>query len=76
MPGLSVKVIHTPGHTPEAAFKSGKACLAGDTLFAGAVGRTDLPGGVPVDLINSLRLMDLPNHIDVYPGHGRDDHWS
>ena len=70
--GLSVKVIHTPGHTPgSCCFQIGESLFTGDTLFAGAVGRTDLPGGVPVDLINSLhKLMDLPNHIDVYPGHG------
>jgi len=70
--GLSVKVIHTPGHTPgSCCFQIGESLFTGDTLFAGAVGRTDLPGGVPVDLINSLhKLMDLPDHIDVYPGHG------
>ena len=70
--GLSVKVIHTLGHTPgSSCFLIGESLFTGDTLFAGAVGRTDLPGGVPIDLTNSLqKLMGLPDHIDVYPGHG------
>jgi hydroxyacylglutathione hydrolase len=70
--GLSVEVLHTPGHTPgSCCFLIGESLFTGDTLFAGAVGRTDLPGGVFVDLSNSLqKLMGLPAHIDVYPGHG------
>ena len=73
--GLSATVIHTPGHT------QGSSCLylpdqalliAGDTLFAGAVGRTDLPGGDSRQLIRSIRdrLLPLPDETRVLPGHG------
>lgn len=66
------KVIHTPGHSP------GSICLytegtliSGDTLFAGSVGRTDLPGGSMGELRKSFkRLMTLPGNTTVYPGHG------
>ena len=70
---LSLAVIETPGHTP------GGICLlaqhhlfAGDTLFAGSVGRTDLPGGSSATLIESIqkKLMILDDYIVVYPGHG------
>lgn len=72
---LSFAVIHTPGHT------EGGICLlslergvvfVGDTLFAGSVGRTDLPGGDWETLKGSItsRLMKLPDTIEVYPGHG------
>ncbi|MCI4624971.1 MAG: MBL fold metallo-hydrolase [Candidatus Magnetoovum sp. WYHC-5] len=69
------KVIHTPGHSP------GSICLyseegvifTGDTLFAGSVGRTDLPGGSVEELKASFRrLMKLPDKTAVYPGHGPD----
>jgi len=68
------RVIHTPGHTP------GSICLyeesegllfSGDTLFAGGVGRTDLPGGDGGLLARSLeRLLALPGGVRVFPGHG------
>jgi glyoxylase-like metal-dependent hydrolase (beta-lactamase superfamily II) len=71
---LSIEVLHTPGHTP------GSVCLylpaqamlfAGDTLFAGSFGRTDLPGGDETALIASLRrLAALPPDTRVLPGHG------
>lgn len=66
-------VIHTPGHTP------GGICLyaapnlfSGDTLFAGAVGRTDFPGGSSRELRESItkRLLSLPPDTIVWPGHG------
>lgn len=70
---LALQVIHTPGHTP------GGICLytpghliAGDTLFAGSIGRTDLPGGDHRALIRSIRtrLYLLRAETVVYPGHG------
>ena len=73
--GLTGSVIHTPGHT------QGSSCLylpdqtlliAGDTLFAGSVGRTDLPGGNTQQLLKSIhdRLLTLPDDTKVIPGHG------
>jgi hydroxyacylglutathione hydrolase len=73
--GLSGSILHTPGHT------EGSVCLyipdetlliAGDTLFAGSVGRTDLPGGNTQKLLTSIheRLLTLPDEINVIPGHG------
>ncbi|MGB9630701.1 MAG: MBL fold metallo-hydrolase [Candidatus Methanodesulfokora sp.] len=67
-----ITVIHTPGHTP------GSICLlwegklfSGDTLFKGAFGRVDLPGGNYNDLVASMRkLLDLPDEVLVFPGHG------
>ena len=72
--GLSVEVIETPGHTPGGVcyhFPSEKLLLSGDTLFAGSVGRTDLPGGDMATLMESLRkLTVLPDDTTVIPGHG------
>jgi hydroxyacylglutathione hydrolase len=73
--GLTGSILHTPGHT------EGSVCLylptqslliAGDTLFAGSVGRTDLPGGDTRKLITSIheRLLTLPDEVTVIPGHG------
>ena len=73
--GLSGSVIHTPGHT------LGSSCLylpdqtlliAGDTLFAGSIGRTDLPGGNTQQILKSIhdRLLPLPDDVKVVPGHG------
>lgn len=73
------EVLHTPGHTPGGvcllvgpAGKPGKKLFAGDTLFAGSIGRTDLPGGDHDTLIGSIRgvLFQLPDDVEVYPGHG------
>ena len=72
-----LQVLHTPGHTP------GSLCLflpvehkliAGDTLFQGSVGRTDLPGGSTAALLQSIRakLLVLPEETVVTPGHGRE----
>jgi glyoxylase-like metal-dependent hydrolase (beta-lactamase superfamily II) len=69
------RVLHTPGHT------QGSVCLyleaqhllvAGDTLFAGSVGRTDLPGGNSLQIIESIqnKLMQLPDEVHVLCGHG------
>ncbi|MGQ1889034.1 MBL fold metallo-hydrolase [Thermophagus sp. OGC60D27] len=69
------EVIHVPGHSPGGiAFYSAenKVLLAGDILFKGSVGRSDLPGGNHKLLIDGIksRLMVLPDDVVVYPGHG------
>ena len=71
---LVLKALHTPGHT------EGSSCFyleeegllfTGDTLFAGTCGRTDLRGGDPLRMVESLaRLSTLPLRVKVYPGHG------
>jgi glyoxylase-like metal-dependent hydrolase (beta-lactamase superfamily II) len=72
IPGLGLKVIYTPGHTP------GSICLytdgllfSGDTLFQGSIGRTDLPGGSFPQIMESIvtRLLPLPDETIVRPGH-------
>ena len=81
--GLEVEIIETPGHTPGGVcyyfpnFQTSQASkplhllLSGDTLFAGSVGRTDLPGGDMATLMDSLRkLIALPDDTLVIPGHG------
>ena len=73
--GLTLDVVHTPGHTP------GHCCFhvadegvlfSGDQLFAGSVGRTDLPGGNWDELVTSMRdrVMTLGDDVRVLPGHG------
>ena len=70
----SVRVIDTPGHTPGGVcyyFADDHLLLSGDTLFAGSIGRTDLPGGSFAKLTASLaRLKELPDETEVIPGHG------
>jgi glyoxylase-like metal-dependent hydrolase (beta-lactamase superfamily II) len=68
-------VLHVPGHSRgSVAFysKNDKTVFTGDALFAGSIGRTDLPGGNYKTLINSIRnkLFSLPSDTVVYPGHG------
>jgi len=68
----SLLVINTPGHTPGSICLYGKGNLfTGDTLFVGAVGRTDLPGGSFDVLLNSLKhkILPLPDETIVWPGH-------
>ena len=69
-------VLATPGHTRGGLClysEKEKLVFTGDTLFSGTWGRTDLPTGSFVELINSItdRLMTLPDHTIVYPGHGK-----
>jgi len=75
---ISFQILHLPGHTPghiALFFESddgSKHLFSGDVLFAGSVGRTDLPGGNWEQLQSSLsRLMSLPDETIVYSGHGR-----
>ncbi|MBN6040879.1 MBL fold metallo-hydrolase [Amycolatopsis sp. 195334CR] len=71
--GLTITVAHTPGHTPGSAiFRLGELAFTGDTLFAGSIGRTDLPGGSVSQLEQSLadRLLTLDDRTVVLPGHG------
>lgn len=75
--GDTVQVLHTPGHTPGSCsffVASQNLLLAGDTLFAGSVGRTDLWGGDFDTEIRSIkeRLMPLPDQTRVIAGHGPD----
>lgn len=69
---LRFDVTHLPGHAPgHVSFSGGGAVFGGDCLFAGSVGRTDLPLCDPVAFARSLeRLLELPDDIVVYPGHG------
>ena len=72
---LIATVMHTPGHTQGSVclyFEPEKKLIAGDTLFAGSIGRTDLPGGSFQQIIRSLRerVLALPDETLVIPGHG------
>jgi glyoxylase-like metal-dependent hydrolase (beta-lactamase superfamily II) len=69
---LAITFIHTPGHTPGSqCFLVDGRLISGDTLFIGACGRTDLPGGDPTEMHRSLtqRLARLPDETILYPGH-------
>jgi hydroxyacylglutathione hydrolase len=72
---LSGLVLHTPGHTEGSIclyFAAETKLIAGDTLFAGSIGRTDLPGGSYKKILSSLheKVMALPDETIVIPGHG------
>jgi glyoxylase-like metal-dependent hydrolase (beta-lactamase superfamily II) len=69
---MGFKVVHTPGHTPGGICLFGDGIIfTGDTLFSGAAGRTDLPGGDIVKLFNSLKkIASLPSDTKVLCGHG------
>jgi len=73
--GLTFKVIATPGHTAGSCcfyFEDGKVMLTGDTLFAGSVGRSDLPTGNESTIIDSVHMLvnTFDGDVKVYPGHG------
>ena len=72
---LDATVMHTPGHTEGSIclyFPAEQKLIAGDTLFAGSIGRTDLPGGSFDKIMDSLkgRVLALPDETIVTPGHG------
>ncbi|WP_345425444.1 MBL fold metallo-hydrolase [Pseudonocardia xishanensis] len=77
--GMRLRVDHTPGHTPGSVVfttdteDGTEVVLAGDTLFAGSIGRTDLPGGSHEQLLESIRerLLGRPDSAVVLPGHGQ-----
>jgi glyoxylase-like metal-dependent hydrolase (beta-lactamase superfamily II) len=71
----TARILRTPGHTEGSIclhFAPENLLLAGDTLFAGSIGRTDLPGGNSNQILRSLhdRLLTLPDETNVIPGHG------
>lgn len=73
---LEFQVISTPGHTKGSVclyYPEGRLVFTGDTIFSGSWGRTDLPTGNFVEIMNSIsnRLMILPDETIVYPGHGK-----
>ncbi len=73
--GLTGSVLHTPGHTEGSIclyFPGERMLFAGDTLFAGSIGRTDLPGGSYNKIMASLHgpVLSLPDDTIVVPGHG------
>jgi hydroxyacylglutathione hydrolase len=72
IPGISLKVLHTPGHTPGSICLYGGGMLfSGDTLFQNSIGRTDFPGGNMPQILDSIasKLMALPDETIVRPGH-------
>ena len=73
--GHEANILHTPGHTEGSIclyFPAEKTLIAGDTLFAGSIGRTDLPGGSMQKIMRSLHstVLALPDDTRVVPGHG------
>jgi hydroxyacylglutathione hydrolase len=71
----TAQILHTPGHTEGSIclyFPAEKKFIAGDTLFAGSIGRTDLPGGSMKKIMQSLHgtVLSLPDETVVIPGHG------
>lgn len=69
--GIDLEVLETPGHTPgSVVLRAGDVLFTGDTLFAGSMGRTDLPGGDEGQIMKSLkRLAQLEGDYEVLPGH-------
>jgi glyoxylase-like metal-dependent hydrolase (beta-lactamase superfamily II) len=70
--GFRVEVLHTPGHTPgSVCFRTDGWVLSGDLVFAGTIGRSDFSNSSPPDMGRSLRrFLELPDPMEVYPGHG------
>lgn len=70
---VKLRVLHTPGHSKGSiALLGADAVFSGDTLWAGTIGRYDLPGGSLEEIMNSLKnkFLILPDRLKVYPGHG------
>ena len=70
---FELEVLGTPGHTPGGlSFKVGNHVFSGDTLLPGKIGRVDLPGSSPQQMLLSLhgQLLTLPDNTVIYPGHG------
>lgn len=75
--GELIQILHVPGHSPGSMafyFEKDAFVITGDALFAGSIGRTDLPQGNHEQLLNSIKkqLFTLPQHTAVFPGHGPD----
>jgi glyoxylase-like metal-dependent hydrolase (beta-lactamase superfamily II) len=73
IPGIAVRAVRTPGHSPgSVTFVTEEGLIAGDVLFRGSVGRTDLPGGDWATLVKSIRELVFahPPETVVFPGHG------
>jgi glyoxylase-like metal-dependent hydrolase (beta-lactamase superfamily II) len=72
--GLSLEVMHTPGHTPgSSCFRTDEILFSGDLVFRGAIGRYDFPNSSADDMYRSLgRFLALPDELGVRPGHGED----
>ena len=73
---IEFKVIHTPGHTSGSTSlycEQEKMLFTGDTIFRGTWGRTDLPTGGIIDIMNSItnKILVLPDDTIIYPGHGK-----
>lgn len=75
--GLAFQVIHAPGHSPGCVMLrttdgGDEVVFSGDVLFAGSIGRTDLPGSNPEDMMRSLRerVLPLDDELTILPGHG------
>ena len=71
---LELEVVHVVGHTPGSSLlinRANKIIFSGDHVFAGSIGRTDLPGSLPDCMGDSLRrFLEFPSDFTVYPGHG------
>jgi len=66
-------ILHCPGHSPDSlCFYTKGVLIGGDVIFKGSVGRTDLPGGNPNELMNSIKqkILPLPDSTTIYSGHG------
>lgn len=70
--GFRIEVLHAPGHTPGSVlYRTDGWVMSGDVVFAGAIGRSDLPNSSPADMDASLaRFLSLPDDLPVLPGHG------